>query len=232
MIAGSLLGDLTAGERQELDAHLAGCPQCRSEKESYARTLDLMQSVSNEPAPRHFFIQPEERAVNPWELFRMLTPGWRAITAAVAGLFLLAGLGGILGFTRGSVDVAAIRKDFLAEAEKQNRRTAESFLHEMRAEIARSTADLTLQQRTELTTAVDIIDSRMKERLKLTEGRVREEAGKMALNVYRTVTQERAQDFDLINLRFDSIETQNALETHQTDTILGALLQVAEFKLE
>ncbi len=53
----------------------------------------------------------------------------------------------------------------LAAEEEQNRRTAESFLHEMRAEIARSTADLTLQQRTELAATVDYIDSRMKERL-------------------------------------------------------------------
>ena len=67
---------------------------------------------------------------------------------------------------------------------------------------------------------------------KLTETQMREASQKTAVDVYRTVAQQRARDLDLINLRFDGIETKNALETHQTDTILGTLLQVAEFKLE
>lgn len=232
MIVKSLLGDLPVDEQRMLDTHLAGCPQCRSEKETYSRTLNLMQSVGDEPVPRHFFVQPKERELNPWEIFRMLKPGWQAITAGLAGLFLLAGLCGILGFARGSVDVAALKKDFLMAAEEQNHRMAENFLQEARAEIDHSRTDLTQQQRIELAAAVDYIDSRLKERLKLTETQMREESQKMAVDVYRTVAQQRAQDLNLINLRFDGIETKNALDTHQTDTILGTLLQVAEFKLE
>ena len=73
-----LLGDLTQKEQEALETHLVACPQCQSEQESYTRTLNLVQSVDNEPVPRHFFIQPEERALNLWELFRMLKPRWQA----------------------------------------------------------------------------------------------------------------------------------------------------------
>jgi hypothetical protein len=231
-IARKLLEDLTADEQQALEAHIAVCPQCQSEQESYSRTLDLMQSMDNEPAPRHFFVQPQELSLNPWEFFRMLKPRWQAITAAVAGLFLLASVGGVLGFSRRNVDVAELKKEFLAAAEEQNRRTAESFLQEVRAEISRSRTDLTQRQKTELTAALDRIDTRMTGRLKLAESRVRDDAQKMAVNVYQTVSQQRAQDLNLINLRFDGIETKNAIETRQNDAILSTLLQVSEITLK
>jgi hypothetical protein len=227
-----LLGDLTQKEREALEEHLAECPQCQSEQESYARTLNLMQSADSEPIPRHFFIQPQERALNPWELFRMLKPRWQAITFVFAGLFLLAGVGGVMGFTRARIDVTAIKTDFLKAADAQNRRTAESFLQEVRAEIARSRTDLTQQQKADLTAALDRMDSRMTGRLKLAEVSVRDDAQKMAVDVYRTISQQRAQDLNLINLRFDGIEASSTLETRQNDAILNTLLQVAELKLK
>jgi hypothetical protein len=231
-IARSLLEDLTPEERQALETHLAACPQCQSEQESYARTLDLMQSMDNEPVPRHFFIQPEERTLSPWELFRLLRPRWQAITLAFAGFFLLAGIGGVLGFSRGSIDVAALRKDFLKASEEQSRRTAENLLQEVRAEIVRSGRDLTQQQKTELTAALERVDSRMTGRLKSTESRMRDDAQNMAVSVYRAVSQQRANDLNLINLRFDGIETKNALETRMTDAILNTILQVSELRLK
>ena len=227
-----LLGDLTQEEREALEAHLAACPQCRSEQEHYTRTLNLVQSVDNEPAPRHFFIQPEERALNLWELFRMLKPRWQAISVVFAGLFLLAGVGGVRGFTRGSIDVTALKRDCLKAAEEQNRRTQENFLQEVRVEIARSRTDLTQQQKAELTAALDRMDSRITGRLKLAEVRVRDDAQKMVVDVYRTVSQQRAQDLNLINLRFDGIEASSTLETRQNNAILNTLLQVAELKLK
>ena len=227
-----LLGDLTQKEREALEAHLAACPQCRLERESYTRTLSLMQSVDNEPLPRHFFIQPEEQALSLWELFRMLKPRWQAVTAAVAGLLLLAGIGGGMSFTRGSVDVAALKRDFLKAAEEQNRRAEENFLQAVRVEIARSRTDLTQQQKAELTAALDRMDSRIKGGLNRAEVRARDDAQRMAVDVYQTVSQQRAQDLNLINLRFDGIEASSTLETRQTDAILNTLLQVAEIKLK
>ncbi len=231
-IARRLLGDLAADERQALEGHLAVCPQCRSEQESYSRTLELMQSLDDEPVPRHFLVQPEERSLDPWELFRMLKPGWQAITAAVAGLFILASVAGVMGFTRRGVDVAGLKREILRAAEEQNRRTTESFLQEVRAEIARSNTDLTQQQKTVLTAALDRVDSRVAGRLKLAEARAREDARNMAFDVYRTVSQQRAQDLDLINLRLDGIETKTAIETRQNDAILSTLLQVADLSLK
>jgi anti-sigma factor RsiW len=231
-IAKSILGDLSEAETRALEQHLASCPQCQSEKESYARTLGMIQSIDDEPVPRHFFIQPEEQTVNPWALFRLLKPRWQAITAAFAGLFLLAGIGGILGYSRGRIDVAGLKKDFLQAAEEQSRRTTITYMQEVRAEIARSRTDLTQQQRAELTAALDRIDSRMNGRINQAENRVRNDALNMAANVYQAVSQQRAQDLNLINLRFDGIETKSAIETRQTDAILTTLLQVAELKLK
>lgn len=231
-IARLFLEDLTADERRGLEQHLAACPRCQSEHDGYARTLSLMQSVDNESVPRHFFIQPEELRPNPWELFRLLRPKWQLITAAFAGLFLLAGVGGLLGFARSGVDTAELKREFLKSAEEQNLRTMEGHLQEVRTEINAIQIDLTLRQKAELTAALDRLDSRMAGRLKLAEGRVRNEAQQNTVEVYRTVSQQRAQDLSLINLRFDGIEARNTLETRQTDAILNTLLQVAELKLK
>ena len=93
-IARYLLGDLTAEESRSIETHLAACTDCGSEQERYARALRQLPAAGDEPAPRHFFVYPEERRPNPWRLFRMMGPAWQAATAAVAGLFLLAGLAG------------------------------------------------------------------------------------------------------------------------------------------
>lgn len=231
-IARLFMEDLTAEERHELEAHLAACPRCQSEHDDYARTLSLMQSVDNEPVPRHFFIQSEGQRSNPWELFRFLRPGWQVITAVFAGLFLLAGLGGFLGFARSGVDTAQLKKEFLKSAEQQNLRTMESYLREVRSEMNVIQTDLTQRQKAELNAALDRLDARMTGRLKLVEGRVQSEAQQYAVEVYRTVSQQRAQDLSLINFRFDGIEAKNTLETRQTDAILNTLLQVAELKLK
>jgi len=231
-IARSLLGDLPADEQNTLEAHLAECPQCQSEREAYSRTIGVMQAVDNEPVPHHFFVQAEERALNPWEIFRMLKPSWKAITVAVGGLFLLACFGGIQGFTRAGVDPEALKKDILKTAEEQNRQTEEGLLQEVRAEIERFRTELTQQQKAELTAAIDRVDSRMTGRMKLTENRAHDDARRMAVDVYRAVSQQRAQDLNLINLRFDGIEMKNAIESRQNDAILSTLLQASELTLK
>ena len=64
----SLLGDLTEEELQALKTHLETCAHCRSERENYLQTLDLMKSVRDEAIPRHFFVNPED-------LIRFTFPG-------------------------------------------------------------------------------------------------------------------------------------------------------------
>jgi hypothetical protein len=230
-IARSLVGDLTAEETRSLEDHLAACPHCRAEQDSYIRTLDLMKSAGNEPVPHHFFIYPDERNLNPWALFRLMRPHWQAIFAAVAGLFVLASIAGVMSFARSEIDVALLKRDFLKAAEQKNREARTNWLQEVRAEIARSRAELTQQQRTELTAALIRTDSRLTARLADAENRMRDDTKLLAANLYRTVAQERARDLGFINLRFDSIQARNAMEMQQTDSILDTLLQATELRL-
>jgi type V secretory pathway adhesin AidA len=231
-IARSLLEDLTAEEKQSLNQHLAECPHCRSEQESFARTLQIMHSAGNEPVPHHFFIHPEEQKFSLWEIFHLLKPRWQVMTVALAGLFFLVGAGLVLSLTRKDLDVGALRKDFLKAAEEQNNQARAAWLQEVYAEITRSRTDLTQQQKAELTAAMNRLDTRWTGRLNAAESRVKSDTRDMAVNLYRTVAQDRAQDLRFINLRFDSIETNNAIETRQTDAMIGTLLQAAELRLK
>jgi hypothetical protein len=232
MIARSLLEDLSAIKKQSLDKHLAECAHCRSEQESYTRTFQALQSAGNEPVPRHFFVHAEEQRFSLWEIFHLLKPRWQVMTVALAGLFFLVSAGLVLSLTHKDIDVAALRKDFLKAAEEQNSQARAAWLQEVQAEIVRSRTDLTQQQKAELAAAVNRLDSRWTGRLNAAESRVKNDTRDMAVNLYRTVAQDRAQDLKIINLRFDGIETNNAIETRQTDAMIGTLLQAAELRLK
>jgi hypothetical protein len=229
-----LLEDLTAEERQSLEAHLATCPHCREEQERYARTLQLMPSMDNESVPHHFFVYPAERKLNPWEFFRLVKPHWQVATAALACLLLLTSIGWVMSLSQDKIDVAALKKDILQTAEEKNSEAGTRWLQEVQAEIARSNANLTKQQKAELAVAFARLDSHLTGRLIATEDRIRNDTQIMAVNLYRNIaqerTQERTRDLNDINLRLDGIELKNAHETRQTDAILNTLLQVAEIR--
>jgi len=232
LIARSLLEDLSAEEKVSLDKHLAACPQCRSEQESYTRTLYAMSAADDEPVPRHFFINPEERRLGPWELFRLLKPRWRVIAVAFAGLFLLASAGLVMSFNRSKIDIAALKDDILKTAEEKDSQARAALLQEVQAEIVRSQTNLTQQQKVELTAALNRLNAHWTGRMSDAESRMKNDARDIAGNLYRTVAQDRARDLRFINLRFDSIETNNAIETRQTDAMIGTLLQAAELRLK
>jgi anti-sigma factor RsiW len=231
-IARYLLEDLAAEEKQPLEEHLAECPRCRSEKESYSQTLQLMKSVDSEPVPRHFFVHPEERKLNPWALFRLMKPHWQVAAAALAGLFLLTSAGWVMSLTRNNIDVAALKKDILNAAEEKNNQAKAVWFQEVQAEIARSNTDLTKQQKAEITAAMTRLDSRLTGRMAASENRMRDDTKDFAVSLYRTVAQDRAQDLRFINLRFDAIEANNAIETRRNDAIFGTLLQATELRLK
>jgi len=230
-IARALLGDLTAEEQQALEAHLAKCASCRSEQESYIRILHLMRSVDDEPVPNHFLVYPEKPISNPWQVFRQMKPHWQAATAAIAGLFLFMSIGWAMSLGRSDIDPAALKEDILKTAEESNRAARAAWLQEVRAEIARSRTDLTEQQKAELTAALARLDSRFAGRLTLAENRMRDDAQKLAGDLYKTVSQQRAQDLGAISVRFESIEASSAVKERQTDAILDTLLQVADLRL-
>jgi hypothetical protein len=229
-IAKSLLGDLTAEESQRLEAHLATCSQCRSEHESYAQTLGLLKSVDEEPVPRHFFIHPAEKELTPWQSFRLMKLHWQAITTSLAGLLLLITGGWVMSLTHKDLDVAALKQDLLKTVEQRNQAARTLWIEQVRAEIERSNQALTQQQKADLKAALVRMDSRIAGRMSAAEDRSRQDAQALASGIYKTVAQQRAQDLKLINLRFSSIETRNAIENRQTDEILGTLLQAAEFR--
>ena len=75
------------------------------------------------------------------------------------------------------------------------------------------------------------LDSRFTGRLDTTEVRLKDDTQKASAEIYRTVAQQRAQDLEIINLRFDSFETSTAIKDRQTNAVLDTLVQVAEFSL-
>lgn len=242
-IAASVLGDLDARERQELEEHLAVCPNCRSELAGYVEACDLMESAGDELAPRHFFVHPEERISNPLLLFRRMKPLWQAVSAGAAAMLLLVAVASIsefqvrsapegwaVSFGRG-MDIAALKEDILKEAEARNLRSLDTWIREMRREIAESSAAGTQQQRDYMAAELSKLDAGLRRRIAIAEGDVRTDARDLVMDVYETVARQRAQDLSVVNLRFDAIEASNAIKAEQTNDILGTLLDVAELRL-
>jgi len=238
-----LLGDLGEKEKQELEAHLAACPLCRSERESYARTMQQLVSAHDEPVPHHFFVYPETRPLNPWQLFRQMQLRWQTAATCVLGLILLLGAAAVsrlqvrsdpggwaISFGRNDIDPAALKRDILEAVDRKDQESRTSFIQEVRSEIARSDTNI-MQQQLQLTSALARVDSRIAQRIASSEGRVRDDTQKTVSDMYGMIAQQRARDLEAINLRFDSTDASNAIKARQTNEILGTVLQVVDLKL-
>jgi hypothetical protein len=243
-IARSLLGDLNAAEQRELEQHLATCPHCRSEQAEYAEILGELKLAGDEPIPRHFFVHPLEEDVSFWKLFLHMKPRRQFLALTTAVLFLFLGIAALsrlqvqvdrsgfrLNFGANSIDVAALKNEILEAAEARSREGRAALIQEMRSEIARSGSDLSRKQHVELVKALMAADARFDRRLAQSEDNLRNDSQKMIAGLYQTVSQQRARDLDLINLRFASAQADDALKTQQTDEILDTLLQEAELRL-
>jgi hypothetical protein len=243
-IAALLLGDLADDEKKTLEAHLATCSHCRSEQDNYLRTIQQMALAGDEDIPHHFFIYPEKRSDNPWQLFLGMRRPWQAAAAGITALILLLGIAAIsrlqirsgngdwaIIFGRNDVDLAALKSEILEAAEKKNQESRIAWIQEMRGEIENSHTFLTEQQRDQLRAALALMDSRMNGRISGSEGHVREETQQLVADLYRVVSHKQAQDIESINLRLDSTDAKNAIKTRQTNEILGTLLQVADLRL-
>ncbi len=238
------LGELTVEEQQALERHLAECLQCRSEKESYAQTLRLLKSAGDEPVPRHFFVYAQEPGSNPWQIFCQMKPLWQAVTIAAVAMFLFMGIAAVsriqmrsdpggwaISFGGSIIDIDSLKEDILQTAYERNNEASIAQIQEVRAELARSFMELRQQQQADLITALTRLDNNFNERITMAEGNVRADTQTLAVGLYQTISQQRAQDLSIINLRFDSIEANNAIKAQRTDTILGTLLEVAELRL-
>ncbi len=242
-IAAFFLGDLAEGEKQELEAHFATCSRCSLELDSYARTVQPLTAATEEPVPHHFFIHAEERSFNPWQLFRQMKLAWQAAVTCAAVLFLLLGVaamsrlqirsnsdGWTIGFGRNDIDWAALKKDFLSAAEKKNQEAKIAWIQEVQSEIARSQKDLT-QRHLLLAAALSRMDSNITGRITSSEGNTREETRRLVSDLYRSIAQQRVQDLEAINLRFESADANDAIKARETNEILSALLQIADVRL-
>jgi hypothetical protein len=241
-IAGSFLEDLSEKEREQLEAHLAACPYCRSEQAGYAEALELMKTAGDGPVPRHFFVRGEDQSLSPWGLFRHMKPLWRAATAAIAALLLLVCTAAITrlqirsgppgwAISFGGTDIEVLRSDILKAAEAQSLQSMNTRLQEVRVEMRQSNAAAALHQRDYLAAELSHLDSRLEKRIARAEGNLRSDAQALIYDVYQAVSRQRAQDFEIMNLRFDAMEANNAVKARQTNDILGTLLQVAEMRL-
>jgi hypothetical protein len=243
-IAASFLGDLPKEEEHALEAHLAACSYCRSERTSYARTIQLLPSLTDEAAPRHFFIHQEERSFTPWRLFLQLPRRWQTAIVCAAALTLLIGFAAIsrlqiqsnsngwaISFGRNNMDESTLKKEVLEIAEKKNREARIEWIREAR-EIARSQTDQLQQERSQLATLLARRDSGIIGLIAGSEGQVREDTRKLVATLYQLIEQQREQDIKAVSLRLESADANNAIKAQQTNEILDTLLLTAEMKLQ
>jgi hypothetical protein len=238
----SLLGDLTADEQSSLDLHVSSCPSCRQEREHYAQTLRMLQSVTDEPVPRHFLVYPQEPSAKPWQLFQKMMPIWQAATVAVAALVLLVGTAAAsrlqVRSDRGSwsisfgqsaagpaIDLAALKADILRSAAEENRQANLAWVQDLRSEIARSRADLTQQQQAQLVTALTTLQSRLNSRITLAADDIRAGTQRSMIDMYQAVSLQRQEDLNGLNARLDSAVERSEARANRTDAVLSALLE-------
>jgi hypothetical protein len=209
------------------------------EKESFTQTVRLLASAEDEPAPRHFFINPDPHPASPWRFFMQMPFPWRT---AFAGVFVLAILlsgaalskfhvrvdseGWSMGVGRGDVDTAALREEFLQAAAEDGQKNQRQLLEEIRSEIARIQADEDRRAR-EMEEILIRLDSRIDGRVERSEEQIRQDTQIMVAVLYRELARQWEQDVDAINFRLNVAELRDYLKARDTEEILGTLLQIA-----
>jgi hypothetical protein len=242
------MGDLTAEEQQALDLHLRACPSCQGERDQYEETLRLLQSTDDEPVPRHFFVYPEERKVNPWQLFRQLMPRWQAAAVCVAALVVLIGAVSIIGVqvradqggwtvsvgrpgSAPAADTAALKAEILRTTDERNQEVIREWVRALRVEMSRSRTELTEQQQDLLAASLTSLESRLNNRMALTADEIKTGSQKAIGDMYQAVSLQQDENVNAINARLDKAAASNELKFNQTDAILETLLQVAELRI-
>lgn len=81
LISASVTGDLTDVERRQLEAHLAGCEQCRATLAAFREQRQLLAGMAQPPAPRDLGARVGEGI----ERGRFAAPWWRRPGAFLAG---------------------------------------------------------------------------------------------------------------------------------------------------
>jgi hypothetical protein len=203
-----------------------------------------MASAGDEPVPHHFYIDPGAAAARPWQLFRSLPPIWQAACVGAAAVLLSISLAALtqlhvrsdrggwsVAFGAPAIDSAALKAELLQALEQNERDRQLRFSREIREAVERLRAELAGRSQAELTQAVKRLNAGLEARIAGGDRRVQAEAQKLVGELFQAVTQQRAEDLNFINVRFESIDQSNALKSRQYDVILGTLLDVAELRL-
>ena len=241
-IAALFLGDLSDNDQKSLEAHMAVCPQCKSERECYERTLRLLHSVDDESVPRHFFVSPENTEVSPWRLFQQLQFRWRAALAGTVVLILLFGVASLsrlqmrsntdgwsIGFgheEQEKIDTFALKEEILAAIRDQDQENRHVLMEEISSEIARRQTDGDQQIQLQIEEALVRLDAKMTGRVERSAEQMRQDTQIMVSAVYYNLAQQQARDIEAMNIRLDSTEIRNAVKTWQTEEVLETLLHL------
>lgn len=252
----AMLGDISSDELQGLNAHLLVCPVCKEEERLYANTLDQLHSVSDSPAPKHFFIYGRPPRQSPWTLFRSMSLAWQGAAASIfVAVALLGALtaarlqvrfeGGAMILSFGGspvarpspppapgIDMQALEARILQVAEERNRNEVLDWVRTLRDEIARGNRQLDARQRAVLQTALANVENRMAGTLSETAQAVEAKTDKSLGDLYATVSQQRERDGASFNDRINRVALNSETRSNQTDAILETLLQAAELRLK
>ena len=215
-----------------------------------------MRSLEDVPVPRHFLVYPEERATNPWKLFRTMSWAWQG---AAALLLLIVGISAVLAATRlqarfeggvftvafgklpvapspqapsPTIDVPALEARILQIVEQRDRKERLEWVKTLRGEMAQIGRGLTRQQQVALDTALARLETGMGNRIELTARSILDQNERSVAGLYQTVSRQRDRDIAAIDGKFARLAVNNEIKSTQTDAILETLLQVAELRLK
>ncbi len=250
----AMLDDLAVEDRQTLDLHLLNCPACRLEKELYAGTFQQLDSLEDVPVPRHFFVYPEERAANPWRLFRLMHPAWQgAVAVTIVAMGMLTAFAAsrlqvrsengawTLAFGKlpplpaapaPAIDIGALEARIVQIVEEKDRKERLEWVRTLRSEIAGSRRSLSQYQQVALDTALANSEARMDRRIEQTALSIQDQNNRSLSNLYQTVSQQREGDMATIDGRLTRLAVSGQIKSTQTDAILETLLQVAELRMK
>ncbi len=252
----AMFGDLETAEQLSLDSHLADCVACRQEKDLYSETFRQMRSLEDVGVPRHFFVYPEERADNPWRLFRTMHPAWQGAVAAVVLMSIaFAALAATRVHVRSAdgtwivafgslpavspapappskVDTTALEAKILQIVEERNHKESLEWVRALRSEIARSQTNMTRRQQVVLETALASLESRMGGRIEQTARSVEDRNERSIANLYQTVSRQREIDLANMDSKLTGLAVSGEIKETQTNAILETLLQVAELRMK
>lgn len=112
--------------------------------------------------------------------------------------------------------------------EEKNRKDSLQWIRALRAEIARSQAVVTRDQRALLQIALDNLETRMTVRLDDTARSLENRNAQSLASLYQAVKLQRDSDVAMVDSKLNRLALNGDIKNSQTDAILETLIQVAE----